>query len=168
MPTDTLKKSNAQGPSPILKSFKENPTQPAKQHGESEKFSKESIDYYNNQIDNQEPEELALKFFQLMQITKLMGEEYKEMYPNQYYNDVGTKLAFRDGFTQFKSDSSDYILEHCAHFPLTLVLFYDSDIYLNSIMKSLATKILDVFLYKFESKFDQGIYKDFRPTNGNY
>lgn len=57
-----------------------------------------------------------------------------------------------------KSDSSDYVIEHCAHFPLTLVLFYDSDIYLNSIMKSLAIKILDVFLYKFESKFDQGIY----------
>lgn len=85
-----------------------------------------------------------------MQITKMMGEEYKEMYPNQYYNDANTKLAFRDGFTGMKSDSSDYILEHCAHFPLTLVLFYDSDIYLNSIMKNLAIKILDVFLYKFE------------------
>ena len=77
-------------------------------------------------------------------------------------------MAFRDGFTGMKSDSSDYIIEHCAHFPLSLVLFYDSDIYLNSIMKSLAIKILDVFLYKFESKFDQGIYQNFTPKNGNY
>lgn len=57
-----------------------------------------------------------------------------------------------------KSDSSDYIVEHCAHFPLTLVLFYDESIYLTTIMKSLGIKILDVFLYKFESKFDKGIY----------
>jgi len=59
-------------------------------------------------------------------------------------------MAFRDGFTSFSSDSSDYILEHCPHFPLTLVLFFDSDIYLNSIMQSLSVKILDVFLYKYE------------------
>lgn len=63
-------------------------------------------------------------------------------------------MAFRDGFTGMKSDSIDYVLEHCAHYPLTLVLFYDQTIYMNSIMKSLAIKILDVFLYKFESKFD--------------
>ena len=97
-----------------------------------------------------------------------MGEEYKEMYPNQYHNDPNTWLAFRDGFTGFKSDSSDYILEHCVHHPLTLVLFYDSDIYLDSIMKSLAIKILDVFVYKFEHKFEKGIFEDFSPTNKNY
>lgn len=34
-----------------------------------------------------------------MKITKLMGEEYKEMYPNQYYNDPNAKIAFREGFT---------------------------------------------------------------------
>ena len=87
-----------------------------------------------------------------------MGEEYKEMYPSQYFNDANTTMAFRDGFTAMKSDSTDYILEHAAHFPLTLVLFYDQTIYVNSVMKSLAIKVLDVFLYKFESKFDQGIY----------
>ena len=76
------------------------------------------------------------------------------MYPSQFFNDANTKLAFRDGFTGMKSDSSDYILEHSAHYPLTLVLFYDSDIYLNSIMKNLAIKILDVFLFKFGTKFD--------------
>ena len=51
---------------------------------------------------------------------------------------------------------------------MTLILFYDSDIYLPSIMKSLAVKILEVFQFKFESKFDQGIYQDFTPKNGNY
>lgn len=103
-----------------------------------------------------------------MQITKLMGEEYREMYPNQYQFDPSTKLAFRDGFTGMKSDSADYILEHCAHYPLTLVLFYDSDIYLDSIMKGLAINILDVFLHKFESQFAQGIYRDLTPTHKNY
>ena len=55
-----------------------------------------------------------------------MGEEYKEMYPHQYQQDTDIKLAFKNGFEGFKSDSLDYILDHCAHFPLTLVLFYDS------------------------------------------
>lgn len=35
-------------------------------------------------------------------------------------------------------------------------------------MKSLAIKILDVFIYKFESKLEQGLYQDYRPTNKNY
>jgi len=103
-----------------------------------------------------------------MQITKMMGDEFREMYPKDFYNDANTKLAFRDGFTSFKSDSCDNILEHSHQFPITLILFYDSDIYLNSIMKSLAVKILEVFLFKFEQKFDQGLFKDFTPKNGNY
>ena len=75
------------------------------------------------------------------------------MYPNVCANDPNAKIAFRDGLTNFKSDSADYILEHNAHFPITLVLFYDSSIYLTSIMKNLAIKILDVFVFKFQSKF---------------
>ena len=54
-----------------------------------------------------------------------MGEEYKEMYPKQFYNDPDTKIAFREGFTGMNSDSCDYILEHHAQYPLTIVLFYD-------------------------------------------
>ena len=114
------------------------------------KYSKESIDYANDQIDDQDPQDLAIKFHALMQITKLMAEEYKEMYPERYQFDPNTKIAFRDGFTEMKSDSTDFILEHCAHYPLTLVLFFDSDIYLESIMKGLAINILDVFLHKKE------------------
>lgn len=115
------------------------------------KFSKESVDYANDQIDDQDPQDLAIKFHAIMQITKLMGEEYREMYPERYQFDPSTKIAFRDGFTGMKSDSTDFILEHCAHYPLTLVLFYDSDIYMDSIMKGLAINILDVFLHKYES-----------------
>ena len=79
-----------------------------------------------------------------------------------------TKMAFRDGFTGMKSDSADFSLEHCAHYPLTIVLFYDSDIYLDSIMKGLAINILDVFLHKFEAQFAQGLYKDLTPKNNVY
>ena len=111
---------------------------------------------------------MAIKFHALMQITKLMAEEYKEMYPERYQYDPNTKIAFRDGFTEMKSDSTDYILEHCAHYPLTLVLFYDSDIYLDTIMKGLAINILDVFLHKKESFFAQGIYQDLTPKHQNY
>ena len=72
------------------------------------------------------------------------------------------------GLTEFKSDSLDFTMQHCFPFPITLVLFYDAQIYLTSIMESVASKILDVFLYKFEAKFEQGIYKDFSQFNQNY
>ena len=64
-----------------------------------------------------------------------MSEEFKEMYPNTT-NDVNTTLAFRNGFTSMQSDSCDVVLQHAdpAQFPLTLVLFYDSKIYLEKIM----------------------------------
>lgn len=34
-------------------------------------------------------------------------------------------MNLRDGFQGFKSDSCDTVLDHCAHFPITIVLFYD-------------------------------------------
>jgi hypothetical protein len=40
------------------------------------KFSKESIDYYNSQFDGQDPQDLALKFHGIIQITKMMADEY--------------------------------------------------------------------------------------------
>lgn len=46
------------------------------------KFSKESRDYYNNQFDGQDPQDLALKFLTIMNITNLIGDEFKEMYPH--------------------------------------------------------------------------------------
>ena len=55
-----------------------------------------------------------------------MGDEYKEMYPHLYQQDSEVKLAFRNGLEGFKSDSVDFMLEHCALFPISLVLFYDS------------------------------------------
>ena len=29
----------------------------------------------------------------------MMGDEFREMYTKDFYNDANTKLAFRDGFT---------------------------------------------------------------------
>jgi hypothetical protein len=80
-----------------------------------------------------------------------MGEEYKEMYPKDMFRDPVTKQAFKQGITSFQSDSADLLIEHSLRFPVTIVLFYDSDIYLPSVMNSLSLKILDVFVYKFES-----------------
>ena len=97
-----------------------------------------------------DPQDLAMKFHAILQLTKLMGDEYKEMYQHQYNKDVNSKLAFINGFTSFESDSTDYVLEHCSNAPtITLVLFYDSQIYLPSIMQVLANTILDGFYFKF-------------------
>lgn len=98
----------------------------------------------------------------------MIGEEFKMMHPGVFHSDPHIKHSVREGFTQFKSDSADYVIENNMHYPLTIVLFYDSDIYLDSIMKSLAIKTLDVFLYKYENKFAQGIYENMTPKNSNY
>ncbi len=61
-------------------------------------------------------------------------------------------MALKTGFKAYKSESLDYYLEHHEQFPVTLVLFYDSSLLNDTIMKSLTTKLLDVFVYKYEKK----------------
>lgn len=111
---------------------------------------------------------MALKFHAILQISKMIGEEYKEMYPSQYAKDTQAKIALREGFKGFNSDSADCIVEHCTHYPVTIVLFYDADIHLQSIYRSLAVKILDVFLFKFEMRLIENDYRNFTPQNSNY
>ena len=82
-----------------------------------------------------------------------MVEEFKSEFPEQYENDVNTKTALKSGFRAYKSESLDYFLEHHDTYPLTIVLFYDCEIFDEKIMKNLTLKILDVFVYKYEKKF---------------
>jgi hypothetical protein len=131
------------------------------------KFSKESIDYHNELIDDQDPQDLAYKFHSLMQMTLLMGDEYKEMYPKDLAKDPSTKMAFKLGITSFKSDSADFVVEHYPKLPITIVLFYDSDVYLTSIMRGLALKVLDVFVYKFRDQILHGSLQNFSLLNPN-
>jgi hypothetical protein len=71
------------------------------------------------------------------------------------------------GFKSFKSDSVDYFLDHHEVFPLTIVLFYDSDLFNDSIMKNLTTKIMDVFVYKYEKKFKKGNFNVKSASGGS-
>jgi hypothetical protein len=91
-------------------------------------------------------------------MTELMIEEYKNEHadPSVIENDVNVRMSLKSGFRAFKSESMDYFLEHHETFPLTIVFFYDSDQMQDSIMRSLTVKILDVFVYKFEKKFQKG------------
>jgi len=66
---------------------------------------------------------------------------------------VNTKTSLNAGFKSYKSDSVDYYLEHAVSYPITLILFYDSEIFLDSITKMLAAKLLDVFIYKYQKRF---------------
>jgi hypothetical protein len=71
-------------------------------------------------------------------------------------SDVNTRMNLKSGFRAYKSESVDYFLEHHDQFPLTAVLFYDSGLLHENVMKSLTLKILDVFVYKYEKKFLKG------------
>mgnify|MGYP000043818236 CR=1 FL=1 len=95
-----------------------------------------------------------------------MADEFREMYP--HHHDANVKVAFRQGFEGMKSDSADFVLNDSFVHPITIVLFFDSQIYLESIVEGLANKILDVFIYKFQSEIKQSKFKDFTPTNQNY
>ena len=90
-------------------------------------------------------------------MTEIMIEEFKTEYGEQQLeSDVNAKMSLKAGFRAYKSEYIDYFLEHHDQFPLTLVLFYDSDQFNDSVMRSLTVKILDVFVYKYEKKFVKG------------
>jgi hypothetical protein len=86
-------------------------------------------------------------------MSEMMVEEFKTEFPEQYENDVNTKTSLKAGFKSYKSDSVDYFLEHHDNFPLTLILFYDSNLFDENMMRNLSQKLLDVFVYKYEKKF---------------
>ena len=73
-------------------------------------------------------------------------------------------MALRSGFKAYKSEGLDYFLEHHDVYPLTLVLFYDSELLNETIMKNLTFKLLDVFVYKYEKKLQKG---NFNIGNSN-
>jgi hypothetical protein len=97
----------------------------------------------------------------------MMADEFKEMYPLQAA-DPEIKLALKSGLEGFKSDSTDFILDHSTDFPVSIVLFYDCKIYFETIMQSLSTKLIDVFIYKYKHHLEIKNYKDFTPTNSIY
>jgi hypothetical protein len=66
-----------------------------------------------------------------------MADEFKEMYPGTY-DDHEVKSAFKNGLEGFKSDSADFILEHSAEHPISIVIFYDEHICTEGMMQSLA------------------------------
>ena len=57
----------------------------------------------------------------------MMVEEFKTEYPDQYEHDINTRTALKSGFRSYKSDNIDYFLEHHEAYPLTIVLFYNSE-----------------------------------------
>ena len=62
----------------------------------------------------------------------------------------------KSGFKAYKSESIDYFLDHHEQFPLTIVLFYDSEQLHENAMRIMTGKILDIFVYKYEKKFQKG------------
>lgn len=132
-------------------------------HNTNIKLSKESKDYINNYFDGQDPQDIVSKFHTIMKITAVMAEEFKEMYPRQIDSEV--KIAFKRGLEGFKSDSIDFILEHSSEQPITILVFYDEHLYKESIMVSLAQKLLDVFIYKHKRELDKKVYRNFTPVN---
>ena len=102
--------------------------------------------YKNLCFDQTEPQKIATQFFNLMEMGRLMEEEYKEEFPDD--NDPCTHLAFYTGFQSYKSDSVDYLLEHNGELPLTLALFYDSRDMDEQVMRYLAIRLLDIYIVK--------------------
>ena len=86
-----------------------------------------------------------------------MVEEFKSDYGEQNLeSDVNARMNLKSGFRALKSEYIDYFLEHHDQFPLSIVLFYDSDLFNEAVMRSLTVKVLDVFVYKYEKKFLKG------------
>lgn len=85
-------------------------------------------------------------------MTDLMYEEYRDEYPEALERDSNAKTAFDLGFTSYKSDSVDYLLEHNKELSCSLVLFYSQAETQEQIMRILAFKLMEVFCIKNEKK----------------
>lgn len=87
-------------------------------------------DHHNPMFDGVDPIQIASHFFALLKMTELMVEEFKTEHgdPQALENDVNARMALKSGFRSFKSEHLDYFLEHDERFPLTIVLFYDSEL----------------------------------------
>ena len=85
-------------------------------------------------------------------MTQIMCDEYKEEFPD-LENDPNAKMAFKSSFSSYKSESIDYFLEHHDTYPITLVLFYNENEISDIVMRSLAAKLLDIFVFKNEKRF---------------
>lgn len=100
--------------------------------------------------------QIASHFFALLKMADMMVEEFKSEFPGQLDSDINTRMALQSGFKAYKSEALDYYLEHHDKYPLTLVLFYDSSQMNDVVMRKLSTKVLDVFVLKYEHKFSKG------------
>ena len=67
-------------------------------------------------------------------MSEMMVEEFKEEHKAQYETDVNTRAALKSGFKSFKSNAVDFFLEHHDTYPLTLVIFFDTKTFDESIM----------------------------------
>lgn len=66
----------------------------------------------NLQFDNVDPIQVASHLYAILNLSKIMVEEFKTEFPSQFENDVNTKMALQSGFKAYKSESIDYFLEH--------------------------------------------------------
>lgn len=122
----------------------------SKYFNQEQKLSK--TDQYDNLVfDKQDPLKIASQFFALMKMTDIMAEEYKQEYPDAFNNDPAAQSAFASGFTSYRSDSVDYVLEHMQ--TTTLILFYSSSEVDDSVAQNLAAKLLEVLVSKNEKRF---------------
>ena len=107
-------------------------------------------------FDRLKVDQIVAQLFSLMQMMKVMAEEYKEEFPGDFESDPNTRSALLAGFTSYQSDSVDYFLEHNDEHPLTLLLFYDSNEYDPEVMKMMALRILDIYVLKCDSHLQKG------------
>lgn len=97
-------------------------------------------------FDGKQSQQIVTQFYNIILMGRIMQEEYHEEFPDD--NDPCTKMAFRQSLQSYKSDSVDYIMEHHDRYPLTIVLFYDERDLEEKITRYLASRLLDIFVWK--------------------
>lgn len=104
-----------------------------------------------------DPLNLASHFFAYLKLVDVMAEEFKEIYGAEGL-DVHSQIALQKGFKGMKSKDISFIVETSKQLPLSLVLFHKSEKQEDAILKDLAFKILDIFIYKYKSRLLKGNY----------
>ena len=76
-------------------------------------------------------------------------------------------MAWQTGLQSYQSNSVDYLLEHHDEYPLTLVLFYDSNDLDEKIMRYMTITLLHIYVVKKEAflRCGDNPQKDTESTN---
>lgn len=99
-----------------------------------------------------DPVNLASYFFTNIQLIDAMAQEIRETLGGV---DELVEAQLNEGFKGLETEGVSFVVERSTKFNLLIALFYDSDVFERKIAEILCSKIIDIFIHKYEKKLEK-------------